>query len=145
MSKRNVARPIGKAYFDLLNNMVIEGHTVPFVHMRAAYSKSKPFIRLLSLTAFDENTKDAFDCTATVDLEVHTSFPGDFGNMDLADAIADELFARVMPEPGKSGIQAPGLNIISAKMLEMRDRDEWNGKESKYQKFITIEHIVFQK
>jgi hypothetical protein len=133
-----------KGYSDLLHNMEVNGKTIEFFELRAPFPSEEPYIILTSHTTFNENTKDSFNGESIVDLEVVTSFKGDYGNMDLADAITQEVLERVAPAPGKSGVSAEGFTVISAKVTSLSAFDRKYPDSTKYGNKITFQHFIFQ-
>jgi hypothetical protein len=141
---KNVSRPLISGYYNLLNGMVVEGKTVPFFHLKAPYPFQPPYILLTTLFSANNNTYDSFDCETTVDLMVYTEFEGDYGSMDLADAIAEEILKRVIPMPGTTNVQADGFTVAGARLRGMRDFNDVNNEKSTFSKRLTFEHLIYQ-
>lgn len=141
---KNVSRPLVTGYRNLLNNMVVDGKQIPFFYLRAKIGAKAPYVILTGITTFAKNTRDDFDGEATVDLSIYTEFNGDFGSMNPADDIADELLERVIPAPGTTNVQAEGFTVAGAKLVGSRDHESRTAAKVTLEKKITIEHLIYQ-
>ena len=141
---KDVSKPLIDGYFALLDGMVIDGHVVPFCHLKATYPVKAPYILCTGIITSNTNTRDEFDGDATIDLTIYTEFDGDFGNMDLANLIAAEIFNRVIPEPGTTNIEAVGFTVAGAKSRGTRDFEHSLDSKTTFGKRITIEHLIYQ-
>ncbi len=141
---KNVTKPLTTGYFNLLNNMVVDGKTVTFHYLKAPFPTVGPYILMNGLYTVNKNTRSSFCGETTVSLIIYTEFDGDYGSMDLADLIADEVLERVIPEPGKTNIVAQGFNVKGGRMIGMRDYETSSDTKSTYEKRISIEHLIDQ-
>lgn len=139
-----VGKPLSEGYFALLNNMLVDGREIGFYYLQAPYPTDEPYILITGIHAENENDDDAFYGDVKVDLNVYTCFPGDYGTMDVADAIANEMMERLIPSPSVSGVTAEGFNIYGARMVGSRDAIHSLDNKKTFEKKITIEHLIEQ-
>jgi hypothetical protein len=139
-----VGKPLSEGYHELLNNMLVDGRQISFYYLQAPYPTEEPYILITGIHADNTNDDDSFYGDVTVDLNVYTCFLGDFGTMDEADAIANEMMARLIPSPAISGVTAEGFNIFGAKMIGSTDLVRNLDSKVTYEKRITIEHLIEQ-
>lgn len=139
---KDVTLPLRTGYYALLNNMVVEGKTIPVFDMMAPHPAQTPYIIIEGIVPISDNTKDSFISEVTVDLLVYTSFKGDFGGSKLADQIVNAILQKVISSPGKSGVSAAGFNVFMAK--QRGTNGEMIGEDTKrtFRKRLTIEHLV---
>lgn len=133
-----------EGYFALLNNMVVAGKQIPVYDFQAPGTKEPPYVLIGGMTWVSENTKDSFGGRVFVSLEVYAEAKGDFGGRKPSDLIAAEILKRVIPSPGRSGVQRTGIDVIMAKLAESDDSYAWRPVGRTYQRSLTIEHIVWE-
>lgn len=141
---KDIIGPLTVGYCSLLDGMVVGGKTVLFYELSADYNSTEPYILLTSIGTTNVNTRDSFDGSALVYLTVFTSFDGDYGDGALADAIGNEILARVIPQPGRTNIQAEGFNIMGAKLVSSRNYKTDLPDRRIYEKVLVIEHLTEQ-
>ncbi len=141
---KNVSKPLAFGYFNLFNNIIVDGHTVTFHYLKAPKTAVSPYVVLTSMYSHNNNTRTGFDCETTVDVNIYTEFPGDFGSMNLADDIADRMLEILIPQPGVTPLQAEGFNVTVTRLLGMRDYESTYNNKSLYEKRMTFEHLIYQ-
>lgn len=141
---KNVNKPLSTGYYNLLNGIVVDGSVVSFHYLKAPFSTESPYIVITGMYSQSDNTKDSFNGSVTVDLNIYTEFEGDFGTMNSADNIAEAVLELIAPLPGKTALLAEGFTVISAKLRGMRDSVSTSEDKSTYEKKITFEHFIFQ-
>lgn len=142
---KDVVLPIRRGYFSLLNNMVVDGKPIPAFDMIAPKTAKPPYVVIENIMYINENTKDTFGGEVTVDLLVYDRSDGDFGGRQESDRIANEIYTRVIPSPGKSGVTAAGFDVIMARNLGAQDEMDYQATGRKYRKRISIEHTVWEQ
>lgn len=142
---KDVVLPIRTGYYGLLNNMVVDGQTIQVFDMVAPKNVNPPYVVIENIMYINENTKDSFGGEVTVDLLVYDREDGDFGGREQSDKIANEIYRRVIPTPGKSGVSAAGFDVIMARNLGANDEMDYQATGRKYRKRISIEHTVWEQ
>lgn len=142
---KDITKPLTIGYFNLLDGMEIEGVTVPFFDLMAGWPEGAPYILLTGIISDNRNTADSFDSVTTVDLLICTWFAGDFGSMNLADAISQEILNRVVPRPGHTNVEAEGFNIMGARLVFSRGLPpDHRQDKTVFEKRLTFEHLTEQ-
>lgn len=142
---KDVGLPIRRGYFSLLNNMTVNGKQIPVFDMVAPAGVNPPYVIIDQIMYINENTKDSFGGEVTVDLLVQSRYDGDFGGREESDLIANEIYQRVIPSPGKSAVTATGFDVIMARNLGANDEFDYQDTGRKYRKRISIEHTVWEQ
>lgn len=124
--------------------MVVDGKQIPVFDMVAPVNVKPPYVIIDSIMYINENTKDSFGGEVTVDLLVHARYDGDFGGRQETDRIANEIYKKVIPSPGKPGVLAAGFDVTMARNLGANDDFDYAASGRKYRKRITIEHTVWE-
>jgi len=139
-----VELPIRTGYFNLLNNIVVGEKMIPVYDMVAPIPAQTPYIIIDGILPISDNTKDSFMYELTVDLLIYTSYKGDFGGRKAADLITREILKKVIPTPGKSGVNAAGFNVYMAKFVASNNEFTNGDTQRTYRKRITFEHKADQ-
>lgn len=141
---KNLTKPLSEGYFTLLDGMLVSGQAINLYYLRAPFEHEGPYVVVTAIYAQTDNDDDTFNSEVVVDLNVYTSFAGDFGTMDDADAITSKILELVIPSPSVSGVHAEGFNIYGAKLRAMRDYVSHLDSKNIFEKRITIEHLICQ-
>lgn len=144
---KNIQKALSKGYNDLLDGMFIEGKEISFYYLKAPYPATGPYILITGIhSPANRNTrdKDGFGSETTVDVFIYDEAVGDFGNMDLVDAIYDEFALRVIPEPDVTNVLAEGFNVTGARLIRVSDAVVPQQGKTTFEKRITIEHLIYQ-
>lgn len=139
---RDVTLPLRTAYYNLLNDMLVDGRKIKVYDLQAPKTAETPYIIIGEMFSVSRNTKDTFGTEVTVDLLIHNNFDGDFGGRRQTDIIADGVLQLVIPTPGHSGVHSDYINIFQARHLGSIDELDNADTGRKYTKRITIEHLI---
>jgi hypothetical protein len=143
---KDISEPLRKAYFDLLNNISVDGVNVPVYDFKAPYPAKVPYIIIGEVGQMASNTKQTFGNEVLIDLLVYTAYEGDFGGRIQAERISNKVLELSIPTPSKTGLTQPsGLNITRATLGGNNDEFFQNDTKSTYRKRITIEHTIWQE
>lgn len=141
---KDVTLPLRTGYFNLLNNMVVDGRQIPVFDMHAPAQASAPYVIIGEIFSKSNNTKDTFGSEVVIDLLAYSEYKGDFGGRQATDLIADKILNLVIPAPGKSGVSATGFGVTMAKHVGSSDENDYGATGNKYRKRVTIEHTIWE-
>lgn len=144
---KNIQKALSRGYNDLLDGMLINGNEISFYYLKAPYPAICPYILITGIhSPANRNTRDAggFGSDTTVDVFIYNEVVGDFGNMDLVDAIYDEFALRVIPDPGVTNVSAEGFNVTGARIIRVIDAVVPQKGKTTFEKRVTIEHLIYQ-
>lgn len=141
---KDVELPIRAGYYQLLNGITVDGNTIPVYDMQAPNGAKAPYIIISEMVSFANNTKSGFGDQVQVNLLALSEFKGDFGGREVTDRIVNKILELSIPQPGKAGITATGLNVYSAVKVGSNYEFDYPTSGRKYRKRITIEHLVEQ-
>jgi hypothetical protein len=133
-----------EGYNTTLTGMVVAGKSVKVYDMWADSDAVTPYVIIKNMSWVSENTKDSFGGRVFVNLMVHGESKGDFGGRKPTDLVAAEVLKRVIPTPGKSGVQRTGIDVIMARLDDSDDSHNWQTTGRTYSRSLMIEHIVWE-
>jgi len=111
--KKDATKEIRKHYVELLAGLEVNSKSIPVFNLAKVNSKP-PYILIFGGTSENNDTKNGFSDNITVNVQVHTSFTGDFGGEEFADDVVNEIIERRYDQstPGVYG-STENFNIIT--------------------------------
>lgn len=143
---KDIGEMLRRAYYGLLNNMTVDGITVPVYDYKAPYPAQVPYIIIGEVGAMASNTKQSFGNEVMIDLLIYTAYEGDFGGRIQAERICNAVLTKSIPSPAKTGLPSQtGFNITRATLGGSNDEFFQNDTKTTYRKRVTIEHTIWQE
>ena len=132
------------AYFNVLNNIVVDGLKIPMYDSAPFQEVNSPYIVWEDARQREDGTKSGFATDVDVMLVIYDFYDGNFGGSARIDKISNKIMNTLMPSKGVFGISISGLDInklsLHSSYKNFTNRD---GKRI-YMKVLTIEHLIFQ-
>ena len=136
-----------KAYFDAIgNNITVSGNPIKVYDMEAPIGSARPFIIIGSyVQANDQNTKDGFGGTGTLNVEVNTEVVSPYGGRKQADEIMNSITTIIHPTTGSVNLTSTNFNFISVELVGSYDGFNDGDSETNYRVVSILQHKFFEK
>ena len=143
--KKDPQKELRKHYIDLLTGIQVNDATIPVINL-AKVGQQLPYILVFGGTQTGTDTKGNYNDNATVNIQVHTDFKGNYGGESFCDSITEAILERRYPDatPGKYG-QTENFNIITCtRNIQETARIETSTSVHILRQ-ITFNHFIEQK
>jgi hypothetical protein len=141
--KIDPTQEIRKHYIDLLSGLTVGSKAVP-VYNLAQVAQKPPYVLIFGGTSEDANTKGGFSDTVTVNVQVHTSFEGDYGGEKFADDVIIEIIDRRFQDGAVYG-STDNFDIVTCRYSIAETARIQTNTSVHILKTIQFTHFVSQK
>lgn len=143
----DIKQPLRKAYFDLLNAVLVYNSIpVPVVDdIKYLGDTSTLYVLMSNQDGVDDSTFQTFDSTETITLQIVFKATAR-ANKEVIDNIAGQILGLVLPAPGRTGLaSASGVQISCVKLKDDRYLTlSLNASNSVVRRLLTFSHHVRQ-
>jgi hypothetical protein len=143
---RWIGKELRKAYYTSLNgNIQYNSINVPVFDLVAPNNTQSPYIILGSFTQVnDQNTKDSFGGSGTINIEVQSSFTENWGGREQADDILNSILTRLSPNTDTINLTSNVINIVSVEVIGSYDGFSNLNPESNYRNIVILQNKYFE-
>jgi hypothetical protein len=136
-----------KAYVTAIGNSITSsGNVVKVYDMEAPINSPRPFIILGSyVQTEDQNTKDNFGGTATLNIEINTEVIPTYGGRKQADDILNAVLTIVNPSRDTINLTSTIFNFVSLELSGSFDGFNDGNSETNYRTLAILQHKFFEK
>jgi hypothetical protein len=136
-----------KAYVTAIGTSITSsGNVVKVYDMEAPINSPRPFIILGSyVQTGDQNTKDNFGGTATLNIEINTEVVPTYGGRKEADDILNQLLTLVHPTTATINLTSSIFNFVSLELNGSFDGFNDGNSETNYRTVAILQHKFFEK
>lgn len=141
-----IGKDLRKAYYTSLSgNIQYNSVSVPIYDLVAPNNAQSPYIVLGSFTQVnDQNTKDSFGGSGTINLEVQSSFSENWGGRQQADEILNSVLTRLSPNTDTINLTSASIKIVSIEVIGSYDGFTSLNPESNYRNIVILQNKYFE-
>lgn len=141
-----IGKDLRKAYYTSLSgNIQYNSVSVPVYDLVAPNNAQSPYIILGSFTQVnDQNTKDSFGGSGTINLEVQSSFTENWGGRQQADEILNSVLTRLNPNTDTINLTSDSIKIVSVEVIGSYDGFTSLNTESNYRNIVILQNKYFE-
>lgn len=141
-----IGKDLRKAYYTSLSgNIQYNSVSVPVYDFVAPNNAQSPYIILGSFTQVnDQNTKDSFGGSGTINLEVQSSFTENWGGRQQADEILNSVLTRLNPNTDTINLTSDSIKIVSVEVIGSYDGFTSLNTESNYRNIVILQNKYFE-
>lgn len=143
---RWIGKELRKAYYTSLSgNIQYNSVNVPVFDLAAPNNTQSPYIILGSFTQVnDQNTKDSFGGSGTINIEVQSSFTENWGGREQADDILNSILTRLSPNTDTINLTSNVIKIVSVEVIGSYDGFSNLNPESNYRNIVILQNKYFE-
>ena len=141
--RKDATKEIRQHYVDLLSGIEVNGKSIP-VYNLARVADKPPYILIFGGVNEQGTTKDTKHSLLSVNVEIHTSYRGDYGGEKFMDAIVNEILEKRYENGPRYG-DTDNFSLVTCTYTATESLRIETSTEVHIIRQLTFNHFVNQK